>query len=78
MDTQQIISLILLLCLAVERILKNSKTCKSKCCGIEIEQNNMSPRAQPIEITAVNKKGYTSEPSVEQVLPAQEVLPQSA
>jgi hypothetical protein len=75
MDTQQIISLILLLCLAVERILKNSKTCKSKCCGIEIEQNNMSPKS--IEIPVVNKKDYTCEPSVELVLPALQVVPRS-
>jgi hypothetical protein len=77
MDIQQVISLILLLCLAVERILKNSKHCKSKCCGMEIEQNNMSPRATSIEITAVNKKDYTSEPLAVEVLPALEVVPQS-
>lgn len=51
MEIEQFISFILLLCLAVERILKNSKSCKSKCCGVEIEQNNMSPKA--IEITTV-------------------------
>jgi hypothetical protein len=75
MDTQQIITLILLLCLAIERILKNSKSCKSKCCGVEIEQNNMSPKS--IETVMVNKKDYTCEPSVELVLPAQVVLPPS-
>jgi len=51
MDTEQLITLILLLCLAVERILKNSKHCKSRCCGVEIEQSNMSPKA--IEVTTI-------------------------
>lgn len=77
MDAEQLVQLILLVCLAIERLFKNSKRCKSKCCCIEVEQDNMSPRAQCIEVTAVNKKDYTYEPSAEQVLPAQEVLPQS-
>lgn len=77
MDAEQLVQLILLVCLAIERLFKNSKRFKSKCCCIEVEQESMSPRAKSIEVTTVNKKDYTSEPSAEQVLPAPVELPQS-
>ena len=77
MDAEQLVQLILLVCLAIERLLKNSKRCKSKCCCTELEQESMSPRAKSIEVTTVNKKDYTSEPSAGEVLPALEVVPQS-
>jgi len=49
METEQLISLILLVCLAIERMLKNSRHCKSKCCCMEIEQDNVSPKSIEIE-----------------------------
>ena len=49
MEAGQLISLVLLVCLAIERMLKNSKHCKSKCCCMEIEQDNASPKSINIE-----------------------------
>lgn len=77
MDAEQLVQLILLVCLAIERLFKNSKRCKSKCCCIEVEQESMSPRAKSIEVSSINKKDYTSEPSAGDVLQALEVVPQS-
>jgi hypothetical protein len=53
MDAEQLVQLILLICLALERVFKNSKRCKSKCCCIEIEQDNMSPKAASIEVSTI-------------------------
>jgi hypothetical protein len=44
METEQLVQLLLLIGLLLERIIKNSKHFKSKCCCIEIEQENMSPK----------------------------------
>lgn len=50
MSAEQLVQLLLLIVLCIERLIKNSKHCKSKCCGIEMEQDNTSPRHKPTEM----------------------------
>ena len=49
METEQLVQLLLLIGLLLERIIKNSKHFRSKCCCIEIEQENMSPKPKTKE-----------------------------
>ena len=41
MEIEQLIQIILLVGLILERLFKNARHCKSKCCCVEIEQDNI-------------------------------------
>lgn len=44
MDTATLINLLLTTILVIERLLKQTKHCKSKCCCIEIDTELQSPK----------------------------------
>lgn len=49
METEQIIQIVILLALMFERIIKNTKSFKSKCCCVEVEQSQFSPKNIELE-----------------------------
>jgi hypothetical protein len=52
MEIANLIQIIVLITLFIERFLKHTKKFKSKCCGLEMEREQFSPKSRTITDTS--------------------------